>query len=71
MTSKHFVIQLMHQYIIHRHNSNYEIFKNAPSIFGSQGIHHQGALYSTWLKLQDWFYRVRWRGRSRCYGSIF
>ena len=22
-------------------------------------IHHEGDLYSTWLKLQDWFYRVR------------
>jgi len=28
-------------------------------------IHHQGALYSTWLKLQEWFYHVRWHGRGR------
>jgi len=27
-----------------------KIFKIAPTCFGSQGIHHQGALYSTWLK---------------------
>jgi len=25
-------------------------FKIAPTFFGSQGIHHQGALYSAWLK---------------------
>jgi hypothetical protein len=28
-----------------------KIFKIAPTCFGSQGIHHQGALYSAWLKL--------------------
>ena len=22
-------------------------------------------------KLQEWFYRVRWHGQGRCYGSIF
>jgi hypothetical protein len=50
---KHFIIQQMHKYIIHRYNYNYyKIFKIAPTCFGSQGIHHQGALYSAWLKLQ-------------------
>ena len=29
------------------------IFKIAPTYFGSQGIHHQGALYSAWLKLHS------------------
>ena len=29
-----------------------KIFKIAPTCFGSQGIHHDGALYSAWLKLQ-------------------
>ena len=29
-----------------------EIFKIAPTYFGSQGIHHHGVLYSAWLKLQ-------------------
>jgi len=28
------------------------MFKIAPTCFGSQGIHHQGTLYSVWLKLQ-------------------
>jgi len=28
-----------------------KIFKIAPTCFGSQGIRHQGALYSAWLKL--------------------
>jgi len=45
--------------------------KIAPTCFGSQGTHHQGALYSTWVKVQWWFYCVRWHRRSRCYGSIF
>jgi len=50
---KHFIIQQIHNYIIHRYNYiYYEIFKIAPTCFGSQGIHHQGALYSAWLKLQ-------------------
>ena len=30
---------------------NYKIFKSAPTCFGSQRIHHQGALYSDWLKI--------------------
>jgi len=30
----------------------FKMFKIAPTCFGSQGIHHQGALYSVWLKLQ-------------------
>jgi len=46
----------MHKYIIRRYNLNYykifEMFKIASTCFGSQGIHHQGALYSAWLKLQ-------------------
>jgi len=29
-----------------------KIFKIAATCFGSQGIQHQGALYSAWLKLQ-------------------
>jgi len=29
-----------------------KISKIAPTCFGSQGIHHLGALYSAWLKLQ-------------------
>ena len=28
-----------------------KIFKIAPTCFGSQGFHHQGALYIAWLKL--------------------
>ena len=49
---KHFIIQQMHKNIIRRYNySYYEIFKIAPTCFRSQGIHHQGALYSAWLKL--------------------
>ena len=58
------------QYIIYRYNQNCKIFKSAPTCFGSQRIHHQGALDSTWLKLQERFYRVRWHGRGQCYGSI-
>jgi len=46
------------------------MFRSAPKCFGSQRIHHQGALYNAWLKLQIWFYRVRWHGRGRCYGSV-
>jgi len=43
----------MHKYIIRRYNWNYyKIYKIAQKRFGSQGIHHQGALYSAWLKLQ-------------------
>jgi len=30
----------------------YNVFKITPTCFGSQGIHHQGALHSAWLKLQ-------------------
>jgi hypothetical protein len=29
-----------------------KIFKIAATCFGSQGIHHQGALYSAWLKIK-------------------
>ena len=68
---QNFIIQQMHKYVIRRYNTNYKIFKSAPTYFGSQRIHHQGALYSTWLKLQEWFYCVRWLGQSRCYGCIF
>jgi len=37
---KHSIIQLMHN-----------VFKCAPACFGSHRIHHQGALYSAWLKI--------------------
>jgi len=39
---------------------NYKIFKIAPTCFGSQRIHHQGALrvHSTWLKLQETCWRT-------------
>ena len=39
--------------------NHFKIFKIAPSCFGSQGIHHQRALHSAWVKLQKWFYCVR------------
>jgi len=39
-------------------------------VLDHRGSNHQGALYSAWLKLQKWFYRVRWHGQGRCYGSI-
>jgi hypothetical protein len=29
--------------------------KAAPTCFGLQGNHHQGATTSTWLKIQSWF----------------
>jgi hypothetical protein len=29
--------------------------KAAPTCFGLQGNHHQGAKTSTWLKMQAWF----------------
>jgi len=50
MRLKHFIIQQMHKYVIRRYNYNYykifKIFKIALTCFGSQGIHHQGTLYS-------------------------
>jgi len=57
MTFKHFIIQLIHQNIFRRYIKNYKIFKIALTCFGSQVIHHQGALYSSWLKLQKSFSR--------------
>jgi len=40
----------MYKYIIRRYNYNYfKIFKIAPTCFESQGIHHQGAVYSASL----------------------
>jgi hypothetical protein len=36
--------------IIQHKNLNYKIFKSAPTCFESQRIHHQGNLYSAWLK---------------------
>ena len=30
---------------------NYKVFKSAPTCFGPHRIHHQGALYSVWLKI--------------------
>jgi len=50
-TYKYFIVQLMHNYIRRRKIWNYRIFKSAPTCFGSQRIHHQGALYSAWLKI--------------------
>ena len=29
--------------------------KTAPTCFGLQGNHHQGATTTTWLKIQAWF----------------
>jgi len=46
------------QYIICRYNLNYKIFKSAPTCFGSQRIHHQGALYSAWLKIVSTSYII-------------
>ena len=63
---------MTHIWVVRRQTVKHlKIFKIAPTYLKSQGIHHQGALYSAWLKLQRWFYRVRWHGRSRCYGSVF
>jgi hypothetical protein len=45
------MMMMNEQYIICRYNENYKIFKSAPTCFGSQSIHHQGALYSAWLKI--------------------
>ena len=39
------------QYIICRYSYNYKLFRSAATCFGSQRIHHQGALYSAWLKI--------------------
>jgi len=49
---KHFIIQQMHKYIIRGYNYIIKYFKIVPTCFRSQGIHHEGALYSAWLKLQ-------------------
>ena len=51
MTIKPFIYPTNAQYIICRYNENYKIFKSTPTCFGSQRIHHQGALYSAWLKI--------------------
>jgi len=51
MLIKHFFYPTNEQYIICRYNWNYKIFKSAPTCFGSQRIHHQGTLYSAWLKI--------------------
>jgi len=32
----------------------FKISKTAPTCFGLQGNHHQGATVSTWLKLHPW-----------------
>jgi len=49
-TCKYFVVSLMHNYIKRTYNYNYyKIIKCAATCFGSQRIHHQGALYSAWL----------------------
>jgi len=68
--NKHFIVQLMQQYIFRRYIWNDKIRKIASPCFGSQRIRHQGALYSSWLKVQKLFYQVRWHGGARCYGSI-
>ena len=47
---KHFIIQQIDKIrIIIKY---LKIFKTAQTCFGSQGIRHQGDLYSAWLKLQ-------------------
>ena len=54
---KHIFIELMHNYVICRQNENYyKLFKIAPKCFGSQRIHHQGALFSAWLKITRIFF---------------
>jgi len=51
ITFKHFIIQLMHNIQFVDTIKIIKIFKLALTCFGSQRIHHQGALYSAWLKL--------------------
>ena len=49
--------------------ADYKIFKSAPTCFGSQRLHHQGALYSAWLKITvmvlscplTWTWSVLWQ----------
>ena len=67
---KHFIIELMHniQYVDTIKIIKY--FKSSPTCFGSQRIHRQGALYSTWLKITRMILSCRWHGQDRCYGSI-
>jgi len=51
----HFNFQLMHTTLknigLLKH---FKISKTAPTCFGLQGNHHQGATASTWLKLHIW-----------------
>ena len=51
MIIKHFIIQLMHNIYIYVGTIKIIKYLSVPTCFGSQRIHHQGALYSAWLKI--------------------
>jgi hypothetical protein len=53
---QHFVVQFMHTTLKNVELSKYfKINEAAPTCFGLQRNHHQGATASTWLKLHTWF----------------
>ena len=73
MNSQHFIVQLMHIML-----KNVELLKNlktketAPTCFGLQGNHHQGATDSTSLKLHSWFIVDTQSSykKCQCYGCV-
>ena len=71
--TQHFNNQLMHTTLKNVELlKHFKISKTAPTCFGLQGSHHQGATISTLLKithLVKWIRRAR-TGRCQCYGCI-
>ena len=52
---QHFNFQLMHTTLTNVELlEQFKISKTAPTCFGLQGNHHQGATISTYLKLDTW-----------------
>jgi len=60
MTIKHCIIKLMHHIKYVDAIKYYKIFESAPKSFGSQAIHHHGALYRAWTKIIQAQYKAPW-----------
>jgi len=56
MIIKHFIIQPMHNILYVDTIKIIKYLKSAPTCLGTQRIHHQGALYSAWLKTVSTYY---------------
>jgi len=71
MIIKHFITQLMHNIWFAETIKIIKYLKVLQYVSDHRGSHHQGTLYSAWLKITRMILSSPLTWTGRCYGSIF